>query len=1053
MNGDEDKKNDKNNIDKPASPPKDTNKLEKPVNDIKKQPSETQEIYEPEEERVFNSIREDNRYKTTYGGLLVKKQQSIERSLVEESKLKQRLETVQDFIDKKHQQFSTAAAKVYGYNIDDPLERAQLSVDLPKLASGEIQAKQHLFKTQEEYEHEKQWLPERLSILNRGLMKKGLIERSLAKVEERKEMLAEKGLASSVARELSTTETKTNILSREPETAVRGALEVEGRKFFNYPEKRKLAQEELERVKQEVFEASQETSTPEGREKFLEATNKLESKTRESAKAIALERAQKRGGFDRESQYERASSLVQDIESKKSSKEIQEKMKAGGEEGFRSLEDALKKLDKTSETLAEKFKAFNEEMETAKGVTEETAKALAEATEEQQRQQKVVKEFEKQGDSGGPKWAKGLQEASNVGLAVSDAARYSFITSDIQQKQARAGVADIVNQEYFDYRAAAKGDMSALRRVSGMYRRQEKEAAELKLREVGVGSGEVGLASAGVLGEVAEAQATAVLPWDKVIKGGTAAVKGGAKVAKIGVDVGKEITSTNTFIQGFQAGKGLEDTTNAIADYHRQELFDYGRNMYSTVQGFGAESDKTFKAFSTGESLSKFAELGFNPTETLQLVGQASQAMGGAFTNVSAGKQQEITRRAAELDQARVMSAEQYMGNMGQLTQVGGGQKQMEEIMSNAVARGVGNAKNISDIVSLVTGMAAKTGSASAAGTTAIVNRTMANLAEVMPGAEYEALRRQTTAALTDKTNEMISGTGMDFASVVGMAHINKDFGHLSQATRMVMKRDLSLDKIAEMEERLKDKSPEGEKAFKEYTQSIGMAEMLYDEEGKYIGADKAREAVGKLKKIAAKQVSTTTVGVADSKTREQYEKHISGEKQELTEAETAKLGAVAKLATGVTGAAEGQKGQFGENTAKSLPKVSGAPKEGPTSTIAGQVAAGKQVDVKGLGTGAALEGKDVIDALGNMTKQFTEAMKDFKPGELQTKSAQAAEKMTTDFSTIVNVDFKNAIKSLREAAELIKGARGIKEFISTNHPEKTTPLPDNKHPQSKQIK
>jgi hypothetical protein len=1035
------------------------------VNSVEQQPSETQETYEPVEERTFNSLKDTNPFQS----ILQKRQQSASRVSAEEINLKRRLEKLEgtrdpitnDLLKDEKGEFvnigkiNEAArkqliikAKLAGYSDVNEFRLAEAESRPPK---------PHLYSSQEEADADKAKIPFLKHAYEKALHKSEGIQGDIDIVKERQEEVAQSRFESLLSGELSKVDTRASSLSREAKTSLLSSSEVSKKPFFDYVENREQKQAELEQARQEVASLSQGVSTPEGRERFTEATNTLESKTQETAKAIALERAQKRGGFDRESQYEKASSLVQDIESKKESKEIKEKIKVGGEEGFKSLEDALKKLEKTSTTVTEAFKAFNKEIETNGKVTEKAAKALDEATKEHEKQQKVVKEFEKQG-GGGPGWAKGAQEFSNVGLAVADAARYTFITSDIQQKQARAGVADIVNQEYFDYRAAAKGDMSALRRVSGMYRRQEKEAAELKLREMGVGSSETLLATAGAVGEAVEAQAGATMPWDKAVKAGFAGARGAAKVTKIGVDVGKEITSTNTYIQGFQAGKNLEDTTNAIADYHRQELFDYGRNMYSTLQGFGAESDKTAKSFASGESLSKFAELGFDPTQTLQLVGQASQTMGAAFTGASADKQQEITQRAATLDQARVMSAQQYMGNMGQLTQVGGGQKQMEEIMANAVARGVGNAKNISDIVGLVTGISAKTGAGTTAGVTELVNRSLSNLEKAMPGQENEALRQSTTASLIGRTSEMMTGTGMDFASVLGMAKINKEFGDISQTTRMNLKRGADTGSIAQMNKLLEDTSPEGQEKFKQFVESKGWGEAFY-KDGKYIGTEQAKKRAESITNIGVEQVAATGVGLTTTEQMSDIKTILKGDKAEIEKIpEQRRIRAQDALVTmtGVEGSGTASKGLLSRDF-KDIPKgkVGEIPKGEFTESQAQIDIARSKTDVKGVGTGAALEGKDVIDALSNMTKQFTKAMEDFKPGELQTKSVQASEKMTSDFSTVVNVDFKAAIKSLREAAELIKGARGIREFISTNYPEQkqqTTPLPDNKIPQSKKV-
>ena len=94
------------------------------------------------------------------------------------------------------------------------------------------------------------------------------------------------------------------------------------------------------------------------------------------------------------------------------------------------------------------------------------------------------------------------------------------------------------------------------------------------------------------------------------------------------------------------------------------------------------------------------AELGISPGKSAQLLQQGIRQIGS--TQDIPG----MIQMAGRMEQSRLMGADQFMGMQGQLSNVGAGTFDLENIMKNAVAAGMDKAKNIQQMVDATTSMA-----------------------------------------------------------------------------------------------------------------------------------------------------------------------------------------------------------------------------------------------------------------------------------------------------------------------------------------------------------
>jgi len=386
------------------------------------------------------------------------------------------------------------------------------------------------------------------------------------------------------------------------------------------------------------------------------------------------------------------------------------------------------------------------------------------------------------------------------------------------------------------------------------------------------------------------------------------------------------------------------------------------------------------------------------------------------------------------------MSAQQYIGNLGQLAQVGGGQKQLEEIMANAVARGVGNAKNISDLVATITGIAnrrtSEAGVNVTAGVTSLMNRTVTSLMTSLPGAENEAARLSRAQLDMGNINSRVTGVGMELPSVVGFASLSQGFRDVSASGRVAMKK-VNMEQIAQIES-LQSRIEKGGPQKKELEQQlIGLTRMLniseayVDESGKLKAGGK--EATAKLRESKVNEMMTYVAGATDSEGRALSpgirEWIKTKGKSKITEAERAAIGTFMQSSAEGASMILSEVGKDNEVVKANLGKM--GPK---TTAAAGIKIAEAGVEGKAVAQGQEVFGKNFEQALTKFSTDLTNVLNNIDPRKLQTNAAEAAEKMNIDFRTFETSvkTFDEVVKRLEQKLELTPVGEKVSNVVSS---------------------
>jgi len=354
----------------------------------------------------------------------------------------------------------------------------------------------------------------------------------------------------------------------------------------------------------------------------------------------------------------------------------------------------------------------------------------------------------------------------------------------------------------------------------------------------------------------------------------------------------------------------------------------------------------------------------------------------------------------------------------------------MEEIMANAVARGIGNAKNISDIVAMVQGISSKSGANVAAGSTALVGKAMTALSGILPGAENEGVRKAQALGAIEQVNARATSTAMDFPSIMQMANLSSKFSDVTAQGRLVFQRDVKMQDIQqlkELEKRAKgsDKkdAAKAKEEFEKTVQVLGIEEFYID---KKTGKKKTNteETTSALLGIKAKTITDSMVGSSE-KTIKQAQNFIESGGKTTIDAETRsamKVPFAGQSAESLAGAAG-----YGEIAKKPVDKTL---KDG-----ASKIAEGRQsqaaMEQKVLDTGLGNKGTSPAEAFGNIAKDLEKALVKFNPAEMQLKAVQAADQMNLKFDASMKT-FDDGVDKLLKGLEQKDISGALSELINT---------------------
>ena len=445
-----------------------------------------------------------------------------------------------------------------------------------------------------------------------------------------------------------------------------------------------------------LAEAAKDVQTPEGRAQYIQLEREYQEKLRKEHALEEATRLSEKKRSELETISGRGQRTVESIMEKRGELDI----RAGVQKGqFGSIRDIQQSLKSAEDAFVAAMNRFNKELSETQKVSDETAKALKDANSELEKQKTIVNEAGS-GRGGGGRRGGFMTAAGVLDVAgrVADFASYAGVGLQSEQMNMRIQAAGMMNQKYGDLFAASQGDMAALRRVSeNQFARSAEYGSVYGNRATGLGYVGAGIDVASGAAAGAATLATGGVPWS--ISGGLV-VGNLVAGAQKGARMYSGVTGAEAALSAGAQYRQLLDTVNAVPDAARQSFFDYRMQSFRGMMGAGSGLSGLYSAATSRQTIEGLSALGVTPTEQAGLFGAGVRGVGPSFMRDPNAAAQMVTR-AGEVQAAGVMSAQSYMQRVGQMTTLGGGQKDVEEILASAVERGVNDAKSLEGIMDL----------------------------------------------------------------------------------------------------------------------------------------------------------------------------------------------------------------------------------------------------------------------------------------------------------------------------------------------------------------
>lgn len=437
----------------------------------------------------------------------------------------------------------------------------------------------------------------------------------------------------------------------------------------------------------------------------------IERLQEETARDKRLLKVQSKEGMTTEKRQYAARDVLARSGSILGQKQLAEDVRGGK---YGSLESETERLGKLFEKLSAASERFEEASQNATDAQgnltkeyKEASKALDGLQKATDQQSKIVNEVGRQGGGTiGQRFssaATGFNRAANIGYAID-------IDDEISEMRLKSGMGRRAVQQYDRSNAAISGDMSALLReasagsfvteFSDKIRSREMRRAALTITAGGENA--VGNIIDNVGGAISgKGKGGRLAKLGRGLKGlGSDTAIGVAEMARSTAQLARGIPQTAKALEAGFAADDFAETMLAIPSKSTQSFYDNYMAQSGATMGLGARAADMQWQMTNVSNLQTMAELGISPGRSAQLSAQGVRQLGAA---------QDIPgmiQMAGRIEQSRLMSADQFMGMQGQLTDVGAGTFDLETIMKNAVAAGMDNAKNIQQMVNATQQMA-----------------------------------------------------------------------------------------------------------------------------------------------------------------------------------------------------------------------------------------------------------------------------------------------------------------------------------------------------------
>jgi hypothetical protein len=451
------------------------------------------------------------------------------------------------------------------------------------------------------------------------------------------------------------------------------------------------------------------------------------------------------------------------------------------------LKSTLDKLEKTFADYQESSERFaSDQSDTNKKILDASLDKLKADEKAVEDQKKIVRATDVYGNRGGATgFGERLQKGAELVGSVAGSVAGMRIDDQISEVRLKAAAGQTAVTQYNRTNAAIGGDMSSLlAETSGAdFRKQFSD--EMRSRQVLWSGVDVGVNAAGAIGKGAVGAAEGFAKGGGKIGAAAGAIGAGAGAAtaagRQGYQLGIGLPQTTSALEANAAAEQLASVANAIPADLLQSVYNQSKGSYYNTIGAGSGADAAASTLMDNSYLKNAAAQGMSPGMAAQLTGLSISNIGGAEAGTSAAL------KAAKAQASGVMSAEQFIGMSGQLTGVGGGTNDLEEIMKNAVAAGMDNAKNIQQMVSATMSLSsnmAKVGIAGAEGAGNVLGR---KAQQLTAGGMDPNLAMISAQSQVEIQNSMMEDRSMDIGSLYKMKELKTSFPNAStlQLNRM----------------------------------------------------------------------------------------------------------------------------------------------------------------------------------------------------------------------------------------------------------------------------
>jgi len=708
---------------------------------------------------------------------------------------------------------------------------------------------------------------------------------------------------------------------------------------------------------------------------------------------------QREMGLDERSVQGRAASISEKINRELMAEGVRSDVRSGNVRSYKEEMDEYRKLREAVKNTADEIKSLGEAGVDLRKQQEEQISAY-------EKQKQVVKEMQAAGMDGG---GGGMTTAQKIGLAgrgfsaISGIGYHAVVGSEIEQTRARTGLAAVMNQQFFNQQNALSGDMSSLLISSSGIDAAMLQRAEIMRTRARTGA--IGSTVGGV-GQTISSAAASVASRDA---GGAinTVVSGVETTAKNAIDISKGIPQTNAAIDAYSAGMGLSQETIRIRAQSLQAFYNDRMAAYQAATGTGALSSTLMEEMTNPALASRLGNIDLNRQKNLFNMG--ANQVGVSFMQ-SAESRERVLTSAASAERRGLISAEQYMSNLGKITAAGGSQKDFEDAMANAVARGVSDSASIGRMVEAMTNLSQMADQGRGASGTSAALQAFGIGLQTFEGTGFDQRQReQNVMRGLASFQEMTGGVNMDLSTVSQIATLKKSFPGIGGATLQNIA-GLGTEGAADLLSSLREYGGADAQKRKDIERRIrekGVSGVFFDEKTGEMRSDylKAGEDIYKSELLS---VAPSVANRGGNKAREEYIDVITGKKK-FSELSTSTVDVLASLNLGEAAIA----GVSGRLTDRGF-KTTAPEKPGG---LRDQTATAME-----LSTQATIKN---INAFGNSMEEVVQRMQkvldNFDPEKSFSRTTQAAGEMHLDASA-----FDGAVVTFKQAVEIFAKTQGV---------------------------